>query len=187
MKTNQKNVRHFLVLVPHRDARIEMQKRSEELVKNGLSNAYPFPHAAVLASLTEPLDAGELKQIARVLRESAGKEKFNINETALIFMENEEIKLFGYNINPDISLNISGGNIRKIKNIFSPAAVGSFFIRAQAEDSNFFDSYLKNSIQINFNAAAAANMSWKLIKVNGEILYKWRIGKLYWLPKPAKN
>lgn len=37
--------------------------------------------------------------------------------------------------------------------------------------------------KLEFRAAAIANMHWKKVKINGEIAYKWKIGKLSWLPK----
>ena len=188
MRTKKNETQTFLVLVPHRDARIELQKQSESLFKNGLVNVYPFPHAAPLASLSKPFNADELKHFARVLRETAGKEKFRAVETSFISisLNNENMTLFGHNINIDISLNLFAGSSEKINNLFTSAVIGSFMFPdtvRQIQDDPRQKKYPSMLVPVKFRAAAAANMFWKAVRINDEICYKWKIGKLFWLPR----
>jgi len=184
METKKKQ--HFLVLVPHRDARIQLQKQSELLIKNGLSNVYPFPHAAVLASLSKPLNDDELKKTAKTIRETIGKEKIIIEEmTSIILpMNNKKMELFGYKIN---LINVLEDNSKKINKKYSSIIIGSFLIDRDLEQQTRLTAHEQSGeceSRISFRAAAIANMYWKPVKINGETCYKWKIGKLFWLPHP---
>jgi hypothetical protein len=59
----------FAVLVPHRDSRRFLRRRSGELFASGLWGAWSFPHLAPLALLSAPLDGPALRDLARALRE----------------------------------------------------------------------------------------------------------------------
>ena len=191
METDKSKTQIFLVLVPHTDARYELQKHSDSLIKNGLSDAYPFPHAAPLAELSKSLNDDELKKTARALRETAGKEKFRAEETSSISIKinNKEMALNGFKLDLCAAC-ASGIAAGKIKKIFSPVIIGEF-LNPKGAGQNVRDglcaSQPKNYPDINFRAAAVANMHWKPININGEYYFKWKIGKLFWLPRPKKS
>ena len=182
METGKNQTQIFLVLVPHRDTRIELRKHSESLFKNGLSNVYPFPHAAPLASLSKPLNDDELKQIARVLREKSGKEKFYPGEISSIsiLINKKDLSLFGPKLELDATCTLGMG-VDKIKSIFSPSVIGSFMVPENTGQQLCVSA--RESSSLAFRAAAVANMHWKPARINGEFCYKWKIEKLFWLPR----
>lgn len=174
----------FLVLVPHRDIRVILQKQSESLIKNGLTGVYSFPHIAVLASLSQPLNAEDLKRIACSLREAAGTEKISIKKTANFPFPAgaEEMHLFGYKLDFNIPPVLYNG-IKEVKEIFPPL-IGSFLVPdAHREKLCAFAPECEN---LEFRAAAVANMYWKPVQTKKETVFKWKIDKLFWLPKVTK-
>ena len=181
----KKNKQVFLVLVPHRDIRLELQKYSDLLFKNGLTGVYTFPQVAPLASVSRSLNTDELKLVAGSLRKTAGDDKFNITEasTCAFPAGEEEMTLFGQvlELNNRDALSFTS---TKIKYFFSQIIFGVCLIpkthKQQARDG-LCGSW--SNPQNSFRAAAIANMSWKPVKQDGEIAYMWKIGKLTWLPK----
>ena len=182
MKT-KKNRLNFLVLVPHRDVRGILQKEN-------ISGAYTFPLVAPLVSLSKPLSADELKNIARSLREANGMDKFNlIDFTSTTFPTGDgEMELYG----PSLKINIpeiTSSAAQKIKKLFSPLVIGTCLIPKDNKEQVHFDScgscgsWLNSSHEISFRAAAVANMYWQPAQLNNEKGFKWKIGKLVWLPK----
>ncbi|MCL2804674.1 MAG: hypothetical protein FWD26_01890 [Treponema sp.] len=163
----------FLVLVPHRDTRVELQKYSEMLLKSGLKNVYKFPQAAPLAALSKPLTSNELKNIARSLREAAlirgiSGEMFHTKELSTVTFPDKP--LFGPRLDlgtRELSINFK---TEKIISLFSPAIIGLFLNCSGVSAEPH---------KLSFRAAAVANMYWKPVKSG----YKWKIGKLHWLPK----
>ena len=190
METAKKDKQIFLVLVPHRDIRIKLQKYSDLLYKNSLTEvsaaefpAYSFPCIAPLASLSRSLNEDELKTFARSLRETTGWEKINITEASTCpFPISEGTALFG----PALDLNVSRLSISssKIKNFFFPIIIGSCLIpKTNKQQLSGLCAFASSQEKTAFRAAAIANMYWKPVKLDGEIAYKWKIGKLCWLPK----
>jgi ribosomal protein S27AE len=204
MKTKKKsqecqNCSLFLVLVPHRDTRVELGKYFETRVKAGLCGVYPFPFAAPLASLSKPLTADELKQIAHSLRQAAGESKFICAETSSTsFQIDSGMILFG----PKILINtdfLSQKHIKtsKIKSFFSTLIIGTWLKLLQGSASKENKQLLCEPDAANqkgdaplqnlaFRAAAVANMYWQPFSEDGEVAFKWKIGKLLWLPKADK-
>ena len=202
METQKNRARIFLVLVPHRDIRIKLQKFSELIYKNAVRGAYTFPHVAPLFSISRPLNTDELKHIAHSLRKATGGEKINIQEmSASVFSTGaKEMDLFGYKLDLDISgfftrkpegakeefkkLNLSPAVSSKIKTFFSPIVTGACLIPKDSEQQSSAGSRdSRFNPQISFRAAAVANMFWQPVKIDGENCFKWKIGKLCWLPK----
>jgi len=184
----KKNRQFFLVLVPHQDARAELQKYSDSMIKNGLSGVYSFPHAAPLASLLKPLNVNELKQTARSLRDYAGKEKFLAAETSVCEFNTggEKMNLFGPRLNLKNPLNVYNNGHKKIDkfdSFFSEVIIGSFLLPKTSEQSRIL-LQLQINKEISFRAAAIANMAICPVTINDESGYKWKIGKLCWLPRP---
>jgi len=199
-----KNIEKLLVLVPHQDARIQALKYSKSLYKKILKGVYPFPCVIPVASVIKPLNPDELKHTAHIFRRSIGKEKIKLVNfiSASIKICGKEMVLFGQRLDPEITCDISNIGLKKIKSCFTPLISGICLIPKDNEDKtsgftaqdkeNCFSSLVKadNSIsindglKINFWAAAVANMFWKPCAAKGEeTFYKWKIGKLSWLPK----
>jgi hypothetical protein len=204
MDINKKRTQVFLVLVPHRDIRVELRKHSDTLIKNGLTGVYPFPLAAPLASLSKPLYANELKYITQTLRLTTAGEKINVieNSTTSFYKKNDNMALFGSRLDLDFSNliihrrfeyreqkdELSDSLSKKLKTIFAPIVIGSFLVpethKLQVQDSSWFNNLnLPPPALLSFRAAAVANMFWQSVESKGEIFYKWKIDKLNWLPK----
>jgi len=191
----------YLVLVPHRDVRVTLQKYSENLIKNGLKGVYKFPLIAPLAELSQSLTDEELKNTACLLRENIGVNIIYTKETNMVpFSENpgtsvtegeawslRPLALFGPRLELEIPPDLFCDNL-KIKRLFSPLTIGTFLIPDSGKDNQHliamnqkFDEPLQEKLK--FRAAAIANMYWRSMQIDGEISYKWKIGKLCWLPK----
>jgi len=170
----------FLVLVPHKDVRAELNNYWKKLTKNGLIGVYHFPLVVPLASLFKSLTEKELKQIAFLLRQIAGKSKINSTDTSAITFPAEENKLslFG----PRLDLELPAGifdDCSKIQTLCSPLVIGTFL----NPDSSFRVSLLPQLEKLPFRAAAVANMYWQAFNDGENTAFNWKIGKLSWLPK----
>jgi len=178
----------FLALVPHRDVRSLLQKHGVFLIKEGLTGVYQFPWAAPIAELSEDFSSDELKFTARALRDFTGGEKFQTVETAAAAAfpsDKEKMILSGQRLDLKIPDSVFGEGIQKIKKIITPLLIGSWLIPESNEHQlcapltgGLFSLYEK----ISFRAAALANMYWKPFKTGDETGYRWKIGKLSWLP-----
>ena len=177
--------RFFLVLVPHRDIRAKLKEYINLPNKNCHAGIYSFPLAAPLACLSKPFNTDELKNFAHSLRKAAGENKFNVNEiSACAFPAGEqEITLYGQELelnNKDAIFFPSS----KIKYFFSKTILGAYLIPKTNKQQVCSGMCARGSnSQTSFRAAAIANMSFKPVKLDGEIAYMWKIGKLIWLPK----
>ncbi|MCL2764979.1 MAG: hypothetical protein FWD40_06830 [Treponema sp.] len=198
---NKKQI--FLVLVPHRDARAALKKLSESLIKSGINNIYNFPFAAPLAALLRPLSTDELKKIACSIREIKGDKKFNHNNfSSVVFPAGDEkMTLYGPRLDlqrqPDYS-----GCTGKIDSVFPNPVSGIFlekipeykaekqYLTVQERENEYdslTDFVLKDKNELSFRPAAIANMYWQPIRQGAMTIYKWKIGKLCWLPNPGKK
>jgi hypothetical protein len=61
----------FVVLLPHRDAGKILRDYRRRLFAAGFPGAFSFPAAAPLALVSRPLSAGELRDLARALRQAS--------------------------------------------------------------------------------------------------------------------
>jgi len=184
METENNRKQTFLVLVPHRDARIELRKYCDLMYKKGLTDVYNFPYVAPLASLSQALNSLELKQVAHSLRETIGCEKIlTKGETVTDFpcYENN-FSLCGPRLNITIPQNLFKIVLKK-NDVFSPLVIGCFLSKNKKINIPFEFPHEK----LGFRAAAVANMYWQSFQSNGEIYYKWKIDKLFWLPHPQKG
>lgn len=189
MKT-KKHTQILLVLVPHQDIRVKLRKYSEELLNAGLTNVYNFPLVAPLASLSKPLNPDELKHIAYSLREINSDSKLNIVETSFTTFQTgtDDMRLFGPKLDMNISFSTFDDNDKIIK-IFSPLVIGTYLIPTQEcslKECSLNDCRSSSFEKLSFRAAAVTNMFWKPFIDNGKTGYKWKIGKLTWLPKQTK-
>jgi len=187
MKTeNKRHKQTFLVLVPHRDVRGELRKYVDLMVKAGLTDVYPFPYIAPLASISQALNTEELKQIAHSLRKTAGSDKISTEGDGIISFPGYEkdLSLIGPRLNISIPQNVLECGIKKITGLFSPFVIGCFLTK---DNKKLISLQELPREKLAFRAAAIANMYWMPLQIDGEICYKWKIGKLCWLPRPVRN
>ena len=190
MKTIENDRHIFLVLVPHRDIRIKLKKFTASLIKNSLAvsksslaGVYNYPWVAPLAVLSQPFSIDELKKIARSLREDADGMKIPAGENQITIMDTDEnLSLFGPCLDmKNFNALKTSAALLKIKAVLSPIVIGACLIQKAGEQqlSGLFASSPPQE-ELTFRAAAIANMFWKA-DCNGG--FKWKIGKLCWLPK----
>ena len=172
----------FLTLVPHQDTRQELRKHSDLLLNTGITGIYPFPLAAPLAVLSKPLNPDELKQIAHGIRANIGTGKITAKETSAVTIPTgkEDMTLFGLKLDLDLS------EIFKINNQIIPSVIGYFLVPKTNEQqlcafASLRDAHFQYN-ELSFRAAAIANMSWQPIQDS----FKYKIGKLCWLPRVIK-
>ena len=182
----KKNTLNLLVLVPHRDIRVKLEKSAKILIKNGLSNIYSFPLAAPLAALSKPLSADELKAFAVCLRNITKNDKFTSEEMGAIELStsNDDMLLHGPKLKFNLPQNVFDS--LKITLPFSSSVIG-VYLTSKANKQQISDNPASALLceDIAFRAAAVANMCWQPIKKDNEICFKWKIDKLFWLPKHA--
>jgi len=184
MKTeNGRQKKIFLVLVPHKDVRGELRKYGDLMLKAVLTDVYSFPYITPLASLSRALNTEELKQIAHSMRDYIGSDKISAEGDAVAVFpcDEKELSLNGPRLNIAIPRNVFEGGIKKITDIFSPLVIGCFLTK---ENKKLISLKEIPREKLAFRAAAIANMYWRPIRLDGEICYKWKIGKLCWLPRP---
>jgi len=178
----------FLVLVPHRDVRVELRKYSETMAGSGINGVYNFPWVAPLASLSKPLSIDELKHFALFLRETTGTDKINtaeINTSVFPVCRNN-----GALIGPRLDLDIPAGTLektQKVNRFFSPIVIGAF-LNLNKDNEQLLKIFHNSALpckKLSFRAAAVANMYWQPLNANEETGYKWKIEKLCWLANPA--
>jgi len=191
METDKKLTYKFLVLVPHRDIRVELLKNSDSALKAALKTqlegTYTFPRVTPLASLSQALKDGELKQIARSLRKKIGKNKIFLYEDTVIPFPCDQNNLVLSGPRLDIEkIEDFFKNISKKVNYFFPSFVIGCFLKSK-NNTNLNVSCETPRKKSGFRAAAVANMYWKTLQIDGEICYKWKIGKLFWLPRPKRT
>ncbi|MDR0320181.1 MAG: hypothetical protein LBI28_01625 [Treponema sp.] len=179
-----KNRKIFLVLVPHRDIRLKLKEYSEKLLKAGLTGVYNFPWVAPLAELSHPLKIDELKNFSKSLRETA-KDKMSASSIARTqFLTDDNMTLLGSRIDLSVTAAAFKTAEPKIKNIILPTVIGSFLLPADLyKEREQLLSSLPPCEEISFRAAAVANMYWRPFQSGGKTAYKWRIGRLCWLPR----
>jgi len=175
----------FLVLVPHRDTRLVLRNYSETLLKTGLEGAYAVPWVAPLAALSRTLNSIELRKIAHTIKKTAVKGKFRTEGayTLPFSIEEKNKRLFGLRLNiklPQELLNGAGV-------VLSPVVIGSCLLSGEESETA-----LPCPPELSFSAAAIANMIWRPVKLTAKNAqkhafgYKWKMGKLLWLPKQTR-
>jgi len=179
LKTILKQTQIFLVLVPHRDTRIELQKYSSVLFNKITTEAYNFPCVAPLMELSQALNSDELKLYAKNLRKAAGNDKIIAAKAAFAGFPGcrNNLALYGPNLEIGAAQDTFGSKT-KIKELFPKPVVGVCLMSEQKIDS------LPEPPELAFRAAAIANMYWKPLQEGG---YKWKIDKLFWLPHRNKS
>jgi hypothetical protein len=197
------NVIKLLVLVPHRDARLLLQKWSGALFAAGLPGAWSFPWVAPLALLSGSLSPGELKHCALVLREQslAGGNNGKIKTgPALSAAFPEGCPCGGAVFGPVLELAVPGeafaaNTAGKITRRFSPPVLGAALVCGSAGENRAvppLPALFFGPPALSFRAAALAQMICRPMLTGDGVLpgcgcsFEWKIGKLYWLP-PVKR
>jgi len=174
LKTQKNFRRIFLVLVPHRDARLVLRNYSARLFKAGFATAYHFPWVAPLAAVSRALEDAELKKCSRILREAIGS-KIYADKAAVCPFEGDA--LFG----PYIDIGDLSGALKeaagKVTEIFPLPVIRTCLLPASDSEN----AALPAPPQLSFRAAAIANMHWRREDEDGAFCVKWKIGKLCWL------
>lgn len=184
--TLAEETRVFLVLVPHRDIRLALRKYSDMLFKAKFTGSYHFPWVAPLAAISRPLSTEELKHCARSIREAAGGKILAHEAAAASFPAGEGTLLFGPRLDLSILPDSLGGgeSAAKITSIFSPPVIGSCLLSSGECET----STIPSPAPLSSRAAAVANMIWRPLRRGGTVIgYKWKIGKLIWLPPVRKD
>ena len=178
----------FLVIVPHRDARLPLRSWSGSLFAAGLNGAWSFPWAAPLAVLSHPFSAEELKHCARALREltfSEGRDgKIKTGPVSRAAFPGGNTAVFGPVLDiavPDSIFPV--GAAGKILHRFSPPVLAAALVRPPET------AVTTPAVPaLSFRAEALANMVYRplfagdSVLSNGGYSFEWKIGKLCWLP-----
>lgn len=179
----EKVTSRYIILVPHRDAANSFDGYRKYLFSCGVCGALSFPTAAPLAEAASPLNAEELKELARNIRgltaETAGK---IICGPASAAAESGRISFFGPALNLLINEKAFPEAARpKIIKIFSPPVLcAGIFSRSNGENL----TAPKAAPALSFSAAALANLAIRPL-ASGEAGYsmEWKTGPLVWLPR----
>jgi hypothetical protein len=180
METEKPHRQIYLVLVPHRDIRLILKDYSLNLFKQGFYGAFHIPWLAPLAAISRPFNTDELKNYARILKDSSKSGKIYASKAAAVpFPVNENnFSIYG----PELDINLPPGALgeaeKKIIRFFSPLVIGALLSEGKIETD-----ILPPPPQVSFRAAAVANMYMFPLQINGAVGFKWKIGKLHWLPK----
>jgi len=175
----------FLILVPHRDTRLVLRDYSAALLNEGLSGAYSFPWAAPLAVLSRPLNTQELKNIAHTFRKNAIDGKFNAEGAYSVPFPTGEKNSFLFG--PRVDISIPPDLLNGVGSIISPVVIGACLLSGGQNEND-----LPCPPELSFSAAALANMIWRPVNLTAKNAqknafgYKWKMGKLLWLPKADK-
>jgi hypothetical protein len=196
----------FAVLVPHRDSRRLLEARRPACFAAGLLGAWSFPAVVPLARLSRPLTPGELKALAVSLRQAAlangGGGKITAGEPAevpcpgLNGIPGGEPRFWGpvldlYTPGPDLYLRppaVSGDSPPGLReepvcSVLRPLVLCAALTPAMLPPAGVLPALPA----ISFRAAAAANLTLKPLSQGAAgYSFRWRIGRLYWLP-PCKR
>jgi hypothetical protein len=177
-------VRWFAVLIPHRDSRRLLENYRSSLFAAGCRGAYSFPALAPLAALTRPRKPPELKALASFLREAALKnEKSGKIAAAAAMTEVQSPADPGGFRFRGLALDLQPPDWTRIAPdpVYRPFPVPAL-CAALAGDGEP-KTALPAPPFIAFRAAAVANMAIKALPSGATgYSFKWRIGKLFWLP-----
>jgi len=175
----------YLVLVPHRDARLPIRAWGDSLFAAGMPGG-SFPWVAPLALLKRPLADNELKLLARPLRQrisNEGGKAYNplpaAHSSSLIPHSSFPRSLHGISLNIELSDDFFAPVAGAVSCRISPLMLGAA-VSCEPPPN------LPDPPQISFRAAALANMRFRFMPLhgNGEGFFsEWEIGPLRWLPK----
>ncbi|MDR1507462.1 MAG: hypothetical protein LBI67_10220 [Treponema sp.] len=175
----------FAVLVPHRNAVFALEQFRQRLFALGLDGAFSFPAAALLARLSRPLTGAELKEAAAELRRRLGGKKITavLSSLSTVYFPQDKIRFFGPRIDiPPLPLPKSAVIARRGKPLLAPAVLGPEEPARAAKKTAEAPPP-----ELSFRAAALSNLAvYPSETGETDYSYTWELGRLYWLPKPAR-
>jgi len=173
---------YFLVLVPHRDARLPLRAWGDSLFNAGLLGGWIFPGVAPLALLKRPLSGGELRFLAHGLRERLSRRHGGhggMEEIGGWEIEGERAFVWGPKLNIEIPDDFFAPVAEAVDSPIAPLVLGAALLQGAAP------SDLPAPPEVSFSAAALANMECRFRPCgeDGDPIFEWGIGPLQWLPK----
>lgn len=181
---------YFAVLVPHRDSRNILRKRSAELFADGFLGAWSFPQVSPLALLTAPLTGAELGELARNLRElslAEGRDgTLHPGAEAILPLAGLTAGAALYGPQLDIRLGPKdfAGAGDKLKELFPVPLLGCAVLGPEDPPQGPLSPQSRTG---SFRAAAVANMRYRpLPSGDPDYSFSWTIGTLHWLPRPPR-
>jgi hypothetical protein len=190
---NNDNLKHFVLLIPHRDMAGPLRALSRFLFSAGIPGAWSFPPAAPLAQVLRPLSPGELQSLASELRFAALRNaalshgKISLGKPALV-----PCPLFHSFFGPVLDLPPPPLPYPGLLYPF-PSLVLCTALVAPGDEAAL--ETIRDIPPVNpafFRAAMVANLTIKpLLDPSERCAYPlenysfiWRIGKPRWLPSP---
>jgi len=182
MKTDKPQRQIYLVLVPHRDIRFVFKDYSLNLYKKGFYGAFHIPWIAPLAAISKPFNADELKNCARIIKTSLKGDKIFASDAAAVPfpLNKRNYSIYGPKLDIYLPPEVLSEAEKKIIYAFSPTVIGTLLPDGSETEA------LPPPPKVSFRAAAVANMYLFPFLRNGAVGFKWKIGKLHWLPNTQK-
>ena len=170
---------HFVVLVPHRDAGKILRDYSRGLFRAGVAGAWSFPRVAPLALVSQLFSPGELKTLARELRDlslTRGRDgKILAVGTGAEPFPSRPLSFFGP------VLDLESKDLPALTNAKVLRIPARFVLCAGLAPAGLAE--IPPAPSLAFRAAMAANLSVRpLDGGDGDYSFEWRIGKPVWLP-----
>jgi hypothetical protein len=180
-------ISRFAVLIPHRDSRRLLENYRSSLFAAGCRGAYSFPVLVPLASLTRPLKPPELKALASFLREASLKNERSGKITTTAMTEVQSPGVFRFR-GPALDLPPPPWSRIASDAVYRPFPVLVLCAALVGSEEPELKTALPDPPFIAFRAAAVANMVIKALPSGAEgYSFKWRIGKLFWLPRSGNK
>ena len=204
----KKDVRRFIVLVPHRDSLKPLEEYRAKLFAAGFIGAWSFPMTAPLASVSRPFNADELKEPGRNIRDLTKKTDGKIicsgsvnsiytTENTELYSEGTEeerrrpltgarghgdkkgLSFFGVPLNLAVEEAIFPQTARdKILGIFSPPVLCAALVDSGEKPPS------EEGPSLSFRAASLANLAIRPLESGAAgYSFEWKMGPLIWLPK----
>jgi hypothetical protein len=179
---NTDNLKHFVLLIPHRDMAGPLRALSRSLFAAGVHGAWSFPQAAPLALVTRPLPPAALQSLAAALRSATLRNagaKITLGPPALVSCPGFH-SFFG----PVLDLPPPPLPYPGVRYSF-PSLVLCTGLVAPGDEA--VPGTIRDIPPVNpafFRAAMVANLTIKPLADPAEnYSFTWRIGKPRWLPK----
>ena len=193
-RNENRKLSRYVILLPHRDALKTVNEYRQKLFSAGISGAYSFPPAALLAELSSPFTQDELKDLALNIRERCHENRgiffstgtghtrltdsFGQTETTAASAGNS---FFGFLLNHPLDEEIFSPSAKcKVLREFLPPVLCAAIIDREAAPHT-------EAPALSFSAAALANLSIRHLDSGAKgYSFEWRISSRVWLPARKK-
>ena len=176
---NGKKTSQYIILIPHKDILIEVEKYRQRLFSKGFYGAHSFPLCAPLASISRPFSRTELKELAVNIRkksmENEGKilTAENIQYGSGMIGSSGELLFFGLKLNIDNTCISQSAPAEKLLSVYNPPLICTALDYANKEGEQI--------PSLSFRAACVANLSIRPL-FGLELSFEWNISPPVWLP-----